>query len=70
MVANRATHQTCDPQENMTKLLVLAFAFGLLKVFLRIVTLLKSHFGMGVLLQICCIFSEHIFLRTPLDGCF
>ena len=32
--------------------------------------LLKLHFGMGVLLQICCIFSEHLFLRTPLDGCF
>ena len=30
----------------------------------------KSHFGMDVLLQICCIFSEHLFLRTPLDGCF
>ena len=29
-----------------------------------------SHFGMGVLLQICCIFSEHFFLETPLDGCF
>ena len=23
-----------------------------------------------VLLQICCIFSEHFSLRTPLDGCF
>ena len=33
-------------------------------------TLLKSHFGMGVLLWICCIFSEHLVLRTPLDGCF
>ena len=33
-------------------------------------TLLKSHFGMGVLLSICCIFSENLFLRTPLDGCF
>ena len=33
-------------------------------------TLLKSHFGMGVLLQMCCIFSEHLFLRIPLDGCF
>ena len=30
----------------------------------------KSHFGMGVLLWICCIFSEHLFLRVPLDGCF
>ena len=29
-------------------------------------TLLKSNFGMGVLLEICCIFSEHLFLRTPL----
>ena len=27
-------------------------------------------FGMGVLLQICCIFSEHLFLRKPLGGCF
>ena len=32
-------------------------------------THLKSRFSMGVLLQICCIFSEHLFLRTPLDGC-
>ena len=31
-------------------------------------TLLKLHFGMGVLLYIYCIFSENIFLRTPLDG--
>ena len=33
----------------------------------------KLHFGMGVLLHIkfgAWIFSEHIFLRTPLDGCF
>ena len=27
-------------------------------------TLLKSHFGMGVLLKICCIFSERLFLKT------
>ena len=33
-------------------------------------TFLKSHFDMGVFLYICCIFSEHLFLRTPLDGCF
>ena len=32
-------------------------------------TLLQSHFGMGVLLQTCCIFLEQLFLRTPLDGC-
>ena len=30
----------------------------------------KSHFGMDVLLSICCIFSEHLFLRTPLGGSF
>ena len=36
----------------------------------RYKTLLKSHFGMGVLLQICYIFSEHLFLGAPLDGCF
>ena len=30
----------------------------------------KWHFGMGVLLQICCIFSEHLFLRTPPEGSF
>ena len=28
------------------------------------------HFGMCVLLQICCIFSEYLFLRTSLEGCF
>ena len=33
-------------------------------------TLLKSHFGMGFLLYICCIFSKHLFLRTPLDSRF
>ena len=31
--------------------------------------LLKLHFGMGILLQTCCIFLEHLFLRTSLDGC-
>ena len=38
------------------------------KVALQI--LLKLHYGMGVLRQICCIISQHLFLRTPLDGCF
>ena len=33
-------------------------------------TLLKSHFGMGVLLCIYCIFSEHLFVGTPLNRCF
>ena len=31
---------------------------------------LQSNFGMGILLQVCCIFSEDLFLRTPLDGFF
>ena len=31
---------------------------------------MKPHFPMGVLLQFWSIFSEHLFLRTPLDGCF
>ena len=30
---------------------------------------LKSHFAMDVLLLICCIFSEHFLLRTPLGDC-
>ena len=33
----------------------------------------KFHFGIGVFLYIqfvTCTFSKHIFLRTPLDGCF
>ena len=30
-------------------------------------TLLKSHFGMGVLLLICCIFSEYLLIRTPME---
>ena len=28
------------------------------------------NFGMGVLLWIWCIFSEHLLLRIPLEGCF
>ena len=33
-------------------------------------TLLKSHFNMGVILQIYCIFSEQHFLWTTLNGYF
>ena len=33
-------------------------------------TLLKSHFGLGFLLWICCIFPEHLLWRTPLEGYF
>ena len=36
----------------------------------RSVTGEHPHFGMGVLLYICCIFSEQLFLGTPLGGCF
>ena len=32
--------------------------------------LLKLHLGVGALLNIYCIFSEHLFLLKPLDGCF
>ena len=35
--------------------------------FNKVATLLKSHFGMGVL---CCIFSKHFFLRAHLESCF
>ena len=28
------------------------------------------HTEHGFLLWICCIFSKHLFLRTPLEGCF
>ena len=31
---------------------------------------MQHHFGMGVLLYICCIFSEHFFQRTPLEERF
>ena len=33
-------------------------------------TLLKPHFDMGIVLQICCIFSEYLFLGIPTGGCF
>ena len=41
-----------------------------LSVISIVSTLLKSHFSMGVLLQIYYIFSEHLLLRKPLNGCF
>ena len=31
---------------------------------------LLGNFGNGVLLQICCTFSEHLFLGIRLGGCF
>ena len=36
-------------------------------VFLRkgVLKLCRKFIG-----EICCTFSEHLFLRTPLDGCF
>ena len=33
-------------------------------------TILKAHFDISVLLQICYIFSEQLFLKIPLNGCF
>ena len=33
-------------------------------------TLLRSYFGMGILLYFYCIFSEHLFVSTPLEGYF
>ena len=30
----------------------------------------NTQFDMGVHLRICYIFTEHLVLRTPLDGCF
>ena len=35
-----------------------------------VVILFKSHFTMDIFLYIYCIFSKHLFLKTPLDGCF
>ena len=32
--------------------------------------LLKPHFVIDVLLSICCMFLEHLFLRTLLEDCF
>ena len=31
---------------------------------------MKSHFGMGILLYIFCTFSQHLFIGTPMEGCF
>ena len=31
---------------------------------------IELHFDIDVLLLICCIFSQHLFLRTPLGDCF
>ena len=33
-------------------------------------TLLRSYFGMVILLYFYCIFSEHLFVSTPLEGYF
>ena len=44
--------------------------FNKVALQISIKLLLKSHFSKGVPLQICCTFSEHLFLRTPQMGCF
>ena len=33
-------------------------------------SLLNSHFCMGDLLWICCVFAEHLFWATSMEGCF
>ena len=38
--------------------------------FNNIAILLRSHFGVGVLQHIFCIFTEHLSLRILLEGCF
>ena len=43
---------------------------GVPKICSKIPTLLKSHFDTSVFLQICYIFSEHLFLGKPLEGYF
>ena len=32
--------------------------------------LLKSHFGQGFLMKICCVFSEYLFIRTHPEDSF
>ena len=39
-------------------------------ISIKFASLLKSHFDMGALLYNCCIFSEHLYIWPPLDGCF
>ena len=59
----RSSHRSSPPEVFLEK--------SVLKVCRKcMTTLLKSHFGMSVLLYICCIFSEQLFLGTPLGGCF
>ena len=40
------------------------------RIFWKQLRILSTHYGMDVLLEIYCIFSEKHFLRTPLEGCF
>ena len=50
------------------------FLDALNKIFRGLATLLKSHFGIGALLYIYCIFSEHVrtpeLLKNTSGGCF
>ena len=50
---------------------------GVLKIYSKFTgehpckaTFLKSCFDIGALLYNCCIFSEHVLIRTPAEGCF
>ena len=44
--------------------------FYMIYEHLCLATLLKSHFNIVILREICCMFSEDLFLKTPLEGCF
>ena len=43
---------------------------GVLKICSKFAKRFYWNFGMGVLLYFCCIFSEQLFLASPLEGCF
>ena len=64
---------TCLKQNVMYDLIYVAFhtdRYDKSDLWSCFATSLKLHFGMGILLWICCIFSEHLFVRISLDGCF
>ena len=57
----------CSPNILKNNELLVKFSLKSIKrklIFSSKNLVLKSHFVMGVLLQVCCIFSEHLFIRT------
>ena len=78
-VSQSSQENTCARQKQLFRgFLEKRYSENMQQVYRRIpmpkcdfkATLLKSRFGTGILLQICCIFSEHLFLRIPLSSCF